>query len=113
HLARRDQAQRGLLVHLRPLAFRPARREALHVALAVDRAHEAVDPPERERHLDRFRPSDRRAARALLPVDEPRLRLRLVVRIEPATLLRGVPCYDLRHTTSTRRDPRTKKPRGR
>src|SRR6267378_5886659 len=97
HLAACDVAQRGRSVHLRPLALRAPRRPALRVPVIVDGTHEAVDPPVLQRDLDRFRRRDRLLAARLLPVDEPDLRRRLVVRIEPPFPVSRVARGDLDH----------------
>src|SRR5207247_233154 len=109
-----DQAQRRLLVHLRPLALRSPGREPLPVALLVDAADHAVDPAVAEGHLDRLGPGDRRLTRRLLPVDEPDLARRRVVLVEPGAEVGGVAGVELLgvHGLKDARTRTTKNPAG-
>src|SRR5918995_5144655 len=87
--AQAGRAHQALLPELRdlldvdpaPVAPRLPRREALHVALGVDRVGAPVDPAEAERLVDRLRPGEARPSGALLPVAHVHLRIRVVVTL--------------------------------
>src|SRR5437867_1445919 len=93
HAARDDQPAHPLAVHGREAARRPARREALGVAIRVDRLEEAVDPAVAQRLVHGVVVRDARLAALLLVVDEPDLGSGAVVLGKPPApfaAIRGV-----------------------
>src|ERR687895_661939 len=76
-------------VDLAPIAARPARGEALHVPVLVDRVGAAVDPAEAERLVDRLGPAHRTLPGVLLVHADVDLGLGLVVLLEPVVELLG------------------------
>src|SRR5688500_7344598 len=72
-----------------PVARAPARRDAIHVALCIDRLPDAIDPPEAQALIEVIGPRDARPARPLLVHAYPELIRRRVVLLEPLPQLVG------------------------
>src|SRR5438034_6552072 len=77
-------------VRVRPVAVRPAWREAGRVALVVDRFVLALDPAIGEPFLDRFFVTDARLAGGLLVIDQPDFPGVGVMLGEPASPLEAI-----------------------
>src|SRR3954468_11879049 len=85
HLPFADHPRETLSIGRRPFTLRLPRRELLGIPVLVDGAHDAVDPPEAERLLDRVVILHPRLAGVALVVDEPDLGLTVMMGREPGS----------------------------